>query len=464
MKKILVAPILIALLTAGSYGVFGYLAKNNFETAIADINAQIPTDIDITYNQGFLSSTVKISAKIPIADDNINFDIGVATSHTIYHGPFVFHTMQGDHPFYKPVQAYTEGNLSYELTGEVDEKLAEGIKTITTTKITAHIPLMGTTIIQFSGEPLNKEFDIEGDILAVEWQGFNGSMSMKNSMKDFTYEFLAPGLTMTGDGPERFEMTSITSHGTARPGTYDIGLGDYNAGIQNINLVLSDEPGDNMQLEDIKVQVIADEKDGLLTFSGLFDIKSFSFHEKTYGHANTTVHLRNLDSKTISDMNHEYIEMQKTNGNDPNAMQAQLQQMVTTHGVTLLSKSPELEFENVSLQTAEGSGELKLKVGFNGEGEVVMNPFFLLGRLSAEASLSADERFVAVLAKEIMKEAMCDDTTEPTCDEQAARASSEQLQDLLINKQLIRENGRYVSRITYKDGAADLNGEPLPLF
>ncbi len=464
MKKILIVPVVFVLLIAGSYGVFGYLAKQNFDHALAEVSTQIPSHIDITYKQGFLSSTVEVTTTFPIANSNVMLDIGMTTSHTIYHGPFVFHPMQGNHPFYIPVQAYTEGNLFYELIGEVDKQLARDIKEITATKITTYIPIMGDTTIQFSGEPLSKEFEIEGKILAVDWKGFTGSMNMKSSMRDFTYEIIAPGLLVTSDGPERFAVSDMTSHGTSRPSSYDIGLGDYKAGVKNIDITLSGDPEDNVQFENVTLHIIADEKEGLLTFSELFDIGMLSFHDKTYGPFNSTVHLRNLDAKAISDMNHEYIEMQKLHANDTEAMQAQLMQMATTHGVTLLSKSPEFEFENLSLQTAEGSGEIKMKISFNGEGEVVMNPFFLMGRLSAEASLDADERFLAVLAKNVMKEAMCDDVDDQVCDQRAASTSSQQLQNLLDNGQLLLENGRYVSRIAYKDGAADLNGAPLPLF
>lgn len=462
MKKIVIALTIVILLVIGSYGVFGFMAKKNFDRGMAEIKARTPSHIDITYKQGFLSSTVDLSVKIPI--DGVDVDLVGTTHHTIYHGPFVFHHNQDGRPAYIPVQAYTEGTLFYELSGDIGPELASNIKEATTTRISAYIPLTGNAEILFSGEPLSKEFTIEGDILAVDWQGFSGSMELQGSLRDFTYDIVAPGLTISGDGPESVAISAITSSGAAHTGSSDIGLGSYKAGIKNIAVRLSAEPGDEVILDDMQVMVTADEKDGLLTIAEIFDIASFSFNEKSYGPANTTTYLRNLDVKALTAMNRDYVAFQKENGHDSQAMQDKLMEMVATHGVSLLSKSPELEFANISLQTAEGKGEAKLIIRFNGEGEVVMNPFFLLGRLSADASFGADERFLAVLIKDITKEAICDDTTDPACDQQAAQASSKQLQGLVTAKQLILENGRYSATISYKDGASILNGKPMPLF
>ncbi len=462
MKKIVITLTIVTLLAIGSYGIFGFMAKKNFDRGMEEIKAQIPSHIDVTYKQGLLSSTVDLSIKIPI--DGADIDLITTTHHTIYHGPFILHPMQNKRPAYIPTQAYMEGTLSCELSGDIDAEVAANIKEATTTKINTYIPLAGDVKILFSGKPLNKEFDIQGDVLAIDWQGFTGSMELQGSIRNFTYKLIAPGLTIGGDGPEGVSISTMTSSGTAHTGSSDIGLGSYKAGIKNITVKLSAEPGDEVILKDMQVMVSADEKDDLLTISEIFDIASFSFNNKSYGPANTTTYLRNLDVKTLATMNREYVAFQKENGHDPQAMQNKLIEMVSTHGVSLLSRSPEFEFTNISLQTATGKGEAKLKIRFNGDGEVVLNPLFLLGRLSAEASFGADERFLAVLIKDIAKEAICDNINDPACDQQAAKASSKELKELVKTKQLLLENGRYTATISYKDGAAVLNGKPMPLF
>jgi uncharacterized protein YdgA (DUF945 family) len=465
MKKIFIAIVIFALLITGSYGFFGYMAKKDFDTAIEEIRSQIPSTIDVTYKQGFLSSSVELGIKTPIHDPDVNFGLNITTKHTIYHGPFIFHTIQGDHPSYIPVQAYTEGNLFYELTGDVDAEIAQGIKKATTTQINAYVPLFGNPTIHFSGKPLHKDLNMEGGIITVDWQGFTGSLEILGSIRDFTYNFIAPGLTIANkDDPVKIQLINMSSSGTAHRGNFDIGLGSYKAGLENIAIIMSEDPYDEIHANDIKLNIVADEKEGLLTISEIFDINSFSLKNKTYGPANSTVYLRNLDAKTLAAMNQEYIEMQKTNGNDPDAIQSQLMQMVSTHGAALLAKSPEFEFENLSLQSPEGKGEARLKISFNGEGDVIMNPLFLLGRLSAEASFAADEQFLTVLLTDLTKAAICTDNPDAACGQQAAEKSQEQLQTLLINKQLILDNSRYTAAIIYKDGAASLNGKPIPLF
>lgn len=464
MKKILIAPIALALLTAGSYGVSSFIAKNNFETALAEVQTKVAKPINMTYKQGFLSSTVQLDVEVPIAANNGDVQLTVHTSHTIYHGPFVFQSVLGKKPFYIPVQAYAQGTLYYEISGTPDQTLIDAVKEGSTTTITSTFPFAGNPTVNFSGKPFNKEFMVEGETLAVDWQGFQGQLTMQGSMRDFTYNFNAPALTLSEDGPKELSITGITSSGTAHSGSFDIGLGNYLAGIKNITVTLSEEAGDRVNIQNMQMKVTADEKEGLLTISEFFDIDTLLVNEKSYGPMNTTVHIRNLDSQTISAMNQQYIDLQKQHGQNQETMQAQLMEMISSHGVTLLSKSPEFEFENISLQTSEGAGQVKMKFQFNGEGQVVMNPFFLLGRLSAEASLGADERFIAVLAKDIFKQSMCDNNQDAACDQQAARASSEQLQNLLRSGKLLLEKGRYTANINYKDGAAILNGAPLSLF
>jgi uncharacterized protein YdgA (DUF945 family) len=326
------------------------------------------------------------------------------------------------------------------------------------------VPLSGNTTILFSGAPLSKEFNIEGENLEIDWQGFSGSMQILGSIQNFTYEFLAPGFSISTGGPEKLVVDTITSSGTAHSGSFDIGLGSYKAGIKSIGITLSADPGDELLLGETNFNVVAAETNGLLTISEIIDVKTCRLDNKTYGPANLTVHLRNLDAKSLASMNQAYIDMQKDGNTSSDAMQIKLMEMITTHGATLLSKSPQLDLENISLQTTEGKGELNLKISFNGDGEIVMNPFFLLGRLSAEAKFGADERFLAVLAKDVFKESMCDDDYDTACDQQAARASSDQLQALISNNQLRLENGRYIAEINYKDGAATLNGSPMPIF
>ena len=464
MKKIVIALSIVVLLVLGSYGVFGFIAKRNFDKGMADLNTQIPSHIDVTYKQGLFSSTAQLSLEIPINDNNVDVKQVITTRHTIYHGPFVLHPMQENHPAYIPVQAYTEGTLHYEFQGSIDKNIAQAFKEASTTKITAYIPFIGNPKILFSGSPLNKEFDVDGDILAIDWQGFTGSLELQGSMRNFTYDFMAPGLTIANDGPEQLVISAITSSGVARTGSFDIGLGAYKAAVKHVAIVLSAEPGDTLVLDDIRVAITADEAEALLTVSEIFDIASLSFNNKTYGPVNTTVHLRNLDAKTLSTMNREYVTIQKANSHDPQTMQDQLLTMVTNQAPALLAKSPEFEFENISLKTANGTGQGRFIIRFNGDGEIVLNPFFLMGRLSADASFGADERFLAVLIKDIAKEAMCDDATDMACDQRAAEASSNQLQALVTQKQLMLDNGKYTATVSYKDGAATLNGQPVPFF
>ena len=73
---------------------------------------------------------------------------------------------------------------------------------------------MGDTHVHFAGAPLSKEFDIEGDLVAVDWKGFNGVLLSQGSLRDFTYDFTAPGLIIGSNGPERFELGTIQSSGT----------------------------------------------------------------------------------------------------------------------------------------------------------------------------------------------------------------------------------------------------------
>ncbi len=462
MRKIIVAATIIALIITGSYGFFGYLTKNSFTSAIDQLNSQTPNHIDLTYKQGFLSSSVTLNSTIPLADGKSNIEI--TTSHMIYHGPFIFQTMNGDKPPYIPVQAYTEGDLSYELTGAIDPKLAQNIKKATAVKINGYIPLIGNAKIAITGEPLSNEFIIEDKAITFDWQGFTGSLEMRGSMKDFAYDFIAPGITLTSNGIKQFTMSGMTSSGSGRSGNFNLSLGDYQVGFKNITLIPLAEPGDKVILEDMNITLIADEKDGLVNASEMLDLAAFTFKNKTYGPINITVDLKNIDAKTLSTMNQELLEIQQAQIMDPGVLQSRLVQMITVHGTTLLSRSPEVEISNISIKTTKGSGELKLNIRFNGNGDVIMNPLFLMGRLEVNASFAADEQFLAQLTKELIQESICDDDTDTTCQQQAEENSREQLQTLVTNNQLILKNGRYVSSLSFKDGAATLNNKPIPLL
>ncbi len=459
MKK-LVALVVLVLITLGAYLGFGLLARKNCQAAIAELQANFPGRIDSSYRQGLFSSELHIQLHIPIPDNNPATPETISTRirQTIHHGPFVLSGQRQKSSLFTPVQLYAQGSLEIDPLLADEPPFISQLRQLATTDITVHAPINGRTEITFKGRPLHSSLAVGSETFKLNWQGFDGNLLLEgNNLLSYDLDFRAPGLELRGQGAAGIVIGEITTQAQMREGSHSLSLGTIMTAIQRFEATWGQGMEEKIALSGLDVRITSSEEQGLVRVEEEINIDHLQFTDRKYGPGNLKMSLANLDAQAIAKLSEAYTAMQAKPAS------TEVLGILSSHASALLAKSPEIRLENFSLTTPEGACLASAHIAFNGQGEVILNPFFLLGRLSAEANFNADERFMAVQTKNFTKERLCGEHPEPDCDQEAARASSKQLQGLVEQNILLLANGQYSLTASFKNGQTMLNDKPVPL-
>lgn len=460
MKKIATLVVILVLVTLSAYFVFGLLARKNCQAAIAELQVNFPGRIDSSYKQGFFTSELQIKLDIPIPDANPATPETISTRirQTIHHGPFIFSNQ--NIPMFIPVQLYAQGSLEIDPFLTNEPAFVAQLRQLASTDITVHTPLNGRTKVVFKGKPMQSSLEVDTETFTLNWQGFDGHLFLEgNNLLSYDLNFRAPGLKIKGQGSEGIVIEEITAQAQMREGIHNLSLGTVSTAIKNLEAKWGSGTEEKITMTSLDIRITSNEQQELLRVEEEIQLDHLQFADKKFGPANLKISLANLDAKTVAKLTEAYKTMQ-ANAADNEVMALGI---LSNHASALLAQSPEIRIENFSLTSPDGTCLSTAFIAFNGEGEVLLNPLFLLGRLSAEANFSADERFMAVQIKNIIKESLCGQRMDPGCDQEAARASSKQLQALTEQNILLLSNGKYTLTAGFKNGQAMLNGQPMPL-
>lgn len=462
MKKVIAVVLALVLTALGAYVGFGLLARKNYEMAIVELQANFPGHIESSYKQGLFTSDLDIKLAIPLPDTNPATPETMAAriKQTIHHGPFIVGANRENTSQLTPVQLYAQGTLELEPFMADEPQFVSQLRQLASTDITVFAPISGRTQVSFTGRAQQSALMIGNDTFNLNWQGFAGNLSLLGTnLLTYDLDFRAPGLEIKGTGPTRMIIEEISTAATMMEGSHELSLGTVMTAIKKFEVIYGQSPEEKITLAGLDVRISSSEEEELLRVDEEISLANLQFADKKYGPGNLKISLTNLDTESIANLTEAYKSMQAHPGNT----EVMALGLLSSHATALLAKSPEIRVENLSLTSPEGACLSSAHLAFNGEGEVIMNPLFLLGRLSAEADFSADERFMAVQAKNLLKESICGQRTDPDCDQEAARASSKQLKALIDQNILLLSAGRYSMTASFKNGQPMLNGQPVPL-
>ncbi|MEN8258076.1 MAG: YdgA family protein [Thermodesulfobacteriota bacterium] len=462
MKKVIAFILVLILITLGTYLGFGLLAKKNYEAAISEMQANFPGQVESTFEQGLFASELSVLLTIPVPAANPGSPEAISTRirQTIHHGPFIINSKQPNSSPFTPLQLFAYGTLELEPFMANEPAFISELRQLATTDITVHAPLKGRTKVSFTGRPLHSSLALGSENFDLNWQGFTGQLYLEGSnLLTYDLDFQAPGLEMKGKGAEGIIIKEITTQATMKEGSHNLSMGTITTTMKNLEATLGNGPEDKVTMSGLNLRIANSEKDGLLRVEEKVSMDRLQFSDKKYGPGTLQISLANLDAQAVAKLTEAYKELQANPAND----EVMALGLLSSHASALLAKSPEIKIEDFSLTSPEGACQSSAHITFNGDGEVIMNPLFLLGRLSAEADFSADERFLAVQAKNFIKENLCAERTDPDCDHEAAQEGSKQLKALIDQNVLVLKGGKYTLTASFKNGQPMLNGQPVPL-
>jgi hypothetical protein len=136
----------------------------------------------------------------------------------------------------------------------------------------------------------------------------------------------------------------------------------------------------------------------------------------------------------------------------------------------LMKRSPEIEINELSFKTSDGTFLGKAKVVVDGaQAAAFSNPLFLINAITAHAEFAATDQLLQrmlefVYEKEMVADKKQNDNgaiNDQETKELAGAKSQDRLKTLVNQKILIHENGQYRARAEYGQGVLMLNGRPL---
>ena len=466
MKKLLFTIITAIFLGLASYAIFGFITKQSITSGLEGNMPSLASPPQTMVEQGLFSSSANIVFNIPLPEEGSGgvSELPIVLEQKIYHGPFIFQkTTSGPSPL-NPVKMYSEGSIAIGPFLDPEPPEVKELRELITANISVLMPLSGPTVIKANGLPFINSNTFANDTVILNWQGFDSEVATTTTPLSYNISGQAPGFTLNINGIDTVSIADISLQGAFAEGPHEIALGSSELGIDLIEI----SPADNEQVIKIsaaKTILSITEDHDLLSIKETIKIEKIEVNKKQYGPAQFELAINNLDAATVASLENEIKAIQETE-KDPEIANQQMMQLFMEKGPTLLKASPEIELSNVSFKGPNGQLQASAKLAFDGQGEVMLNPFFIMGRTTVTGNISADQHLVAAIHKEALKAKMCTDQQDRVCDQQAAKISSDQLKDLIERQTIVLTKGKFTIDFSFKDGIMLVNDKPWqgPLF
>ena len=460
MKKIIIGLVLLALVATGAYAGFGLVARQNIMAGMATVQEQIPGIIEQKVTGGLMRSQLHFRIPLPHLAE-VDPNAALVIDETLYHGPLIW--QDEDHAVPTTLaQAYGVGTVRLDLPA-LD--IPQAARALLQADLTIQVPVVGATLVRLRGQQLNQRVALaDQGSLQVEWQGFSLDLTFPdNSLLSYSLDFTAPLLQVTGSDGDLVALRGLSASGTMAESESGLSVGSLTSTLAEVEARLV-EQDDHLVARDLSAIISTKEEEKKLAMEEILSLASLEFDDKLYKDFHFHLALRNLPAPTLVALAQSLQELEGDPAaqNDPQLAQQKIMEIIQEHGPTLLAGSPELVLEDMSASTPQGLLRLRGAVRFNGQGQVLLNPIFLLGRLSAEALFEADEEALAQVLLENTKASICAEQQDMACDQQARDQVEAMLAEQVAAGVLTRSNKGYRYTMTYKDGQILVNGKPQP--
>jgi uncharacterized protein YdgA (DUF945 family) len=318
---------------------------------------------------------------------------------------------------------------------------------------------MGRTRVSFRGKPRQESWSVGSETFALAWQGFTATLFLEGrNLLTYDLDLELPGVAIQGQGARALVLEEMRFQATMEEDSNHLSLGTMLISLKKLEVISGSRAEEKITMAGLQGRLTSSAENGLLRIEEEITLDHLLLADQQYGPANLKISLANLDAQTVAQLSKEFQALQMQEGNE-----AMARDILSSHVPALLAKSPVISLEDFSLATSAGACEASARLAFDGGGEMSSNPLLLMGRLSAEAALTADEGFLAVQTKKIIKQRICGQHPDPDWDQEAARAGNKQLQALTEQGVLVLTGGKYTLKASFKNGQALLNGQPIPL-
>jgi uncharacterized protein YdgA (DUF945 family) len=460
MKKAAIAIaglLLLAVVVAfGLTFYFSYHAEKKVAEWTQKISETAPAlKVTSEYQRGLLTSTQRLTVGFPGAKGG---NTGIVMKNVIHHGPF---------PGFKTLGMATIDH-SWEFDEATQRELAKGFGTASPIAATTKVAFDASGITEFNGAPASYASGEE----KVAWQGLTGTLRFTRNMDSYTGDFVAPQLSVTGkQGGMEIKGLAIKADQRRMPGFEDMYLGKMAFTMESAS---ARDATTDTRLEKLVIDADATSADNqFMDVKAAFKVAKVATADFEASDVEYAFSMKHLHAQSLAQLTKAVRDSQPKPGAAPTdtaALQAQMaamQKAMKLHGLALLKNDPVIAIDSIKATMKDGEIKAGGTLRLPGVTEAdIDQPFMLLGKIDAAASVSMPEVFARnQFAQSRVKRAKALGTLSDTqMTEVAATAGSEFAQMLATFGQqgyVESEGGVLKTRISFKGGALLVNDKPF---
>ncbi|WP_444995038.1 YdgA family protein [Aliikangiella sp. IMCC44359] len=429
MKKLIILIIATAILLIPPYFI-GSKVETILRDQIKKSNVNPSYQIEITdYQKGWFSSSAKmtIALKLPSNISNTPEPVHITVNQNMQHGPLLWKV---DGIGIGLVDAIIDFELPKELQSELDKIEELNKDTISITSRT-NFDLSTKTKLALKPFTINKE----GAVISVK----EGTGSFEYDMSgriagDSTWQ----GMSVKDGAEKSFEFGKVT---------FDIDqqlvigemfspdaiyAGDFNTNITSIALN-TNNPAENFSLQNLNLLAKSDVNKEIANIKVVVNMKTLESFQQEFKDLVYDLSFENLDTQVLRKINQALVESQENA--DPMQSMAKVQGLLPQ----LIAKNPIIKINKLGVITKDGEIDSDLELAFDQEVYDPNNPMSMMLAIDAQAKGHAPEAFFTGFGL------------------------SQQIEQMIQQKILVRDNNNLTFNFTFKSGQALLNGAPIPL-
>lgn len=275
--------IIVVLLIVSPYFA-GKMVENDYNGLIAKLKTQAgnTVKIDGKFERGIFSST----ATTTIVDSSSN----TVLVHAIKHGPLIFANEDGKFRLYPKIGKIAQVNSS--LSAQQEKMVATAYGNKQAYRVVTFVSFNGDTETVFTNFPFNMSMS-EG---TVNWQGFNGNLTLNKDLTKYNFSIIFPLFDLTENSAVKIETSFKNIKIEAYKSDKDVN-DKISISLESANFT---SPGEHLDLTSFIVSGSHKTVQKMIDAEISMNFDKLVLTDQEYGPLVFDVNLKNFDASTFN--------------------------------------------------------------------------------------------------------------------------------------------------------------------
>jgi len=305
----------------------------------------------------------------------------------------------------------------------------------------------------------------------LEWLGMTAALSVSSHKEDLQGLFQIEGLTWLKNGIKG-ALGPVSSKYKLHQDSDKVYLGTAQLHVPSVSMTSSDGKHHIAGLKEVEFNSSSDASKGLFGADFSASIAGGVLYDKKYGPSELEVSIKNIDAKTLGNINQKLYQSQHESAGERQRMMLSL----ITDLPALLNKGAQLNVKKLNLSFPEGqlSGNLEIRLPDN----ALSNPFQLLQKITGQSHIKVSADLMRTWIRYSIKQKL-EAAAAPTApsvaaahnmapaaptaliESQVTQKTDEKIQALMHLGVLVKEGTDFVIDLKCSDGKLFINGHPF---